>query len=165
MNVNLSSKQLSQACLAEQIQQVLEKVGLDPRSLKLEITESSLMSSPEQAAVIFNQLRSLGIKLCIDDFGTGYSSLAYLHYFPIDILKIDRSFINQIDIDTEKLVIVRAIITLAHNLGMDVVAEGVETMSQFLQLHLLQCDKAQGYFFSKALSSEDISLLLKSILL
>jgi diguanylate cyclase (GGDEF)-like protein/PAS domain S-box-containing protein len=164
MNVNLSGKQLSQGCLVEQIQEVLQEVELHPSNLKLEITESAIMSSPEQVAIIFKQLRSLGIQLCIDDFGTGYSSLAYLHYFPIDVLKIDRSFINRIDTEHEQLAIVRAIVTLAHNLGIDVVAEGVETISQLMQLRLLQSDQAQGYLFSKALPSDEIPPLLASML-
>ncbi|HIK06782.1 MAG TPA: EAL domain-containing protein [Trichormus sp. M33_DOE_039] len=160
MNVNLSGKQFSQPYLVEQVQQILQAVDLDPSSLKLEITESAIMSSPEKVATILQQFKTLGIKLCIDDFGTGYSSLAYLHNFPIDVLKIDRSFINRIDRDGEQLAIVRAIATLASNLGMSVVAEGVETMSQLVQLRLLQCDQAQGYLFSKPLDSAKISCFL-----
>ncbi|WP_066381187.1 sensor domain-containing protein [Anabaena sp. CA = ATCC 33047] len=160
MSVNLSGKQFSQTCLVEQIVQILQEVNLEPSSLKLEITESAIMASPEQAAIILQQFKALGIKLCIDDFGTGYSSLAYLHNFPLDILKIDRSFINRIDRDGERLAIVKAIVTLASNLEMTVVAEGLETISQLVQLRLLKCDEAQGYLFSPALSSEKINLLL-----
>ncbi|MBD2500247.1 sensor domain-containing protein [Anabaena azotica] len=160
MNINLSGRQFSQRCLVEEIQQLLQEHELDPSSIKLEITESAIMSSPEQAANILQQLKALGISLCIDDFGTGYSSLAYLHCFPIDVLKIDRSFTNRIDSDGEQLAIVRAIVTLASNLGMSVVAEGVETVNQLVQLRLLKCDQAQGYLFSRALSSDKISLLL-----
>ncbi|BAY37908.1 diguanylate cyclase/phosphodiesterase with PAS/PAC sensor(s) [Nostoc sp. NIES-2111] len=160
MNVNLSGRQFSQPYLVEEIQQLLQEFELEPSSIKLEITESAIMSSPEQAAIILQQLKTLGINLCIDDFGTGYSSLAYLHCFPIDVLKIDRSFTNRIDSDGEQLAIVRAIVTLASNLGMSVVAEGVETINQLVQLRLLKCDQAQGYLFSKALSSDKISFLL-----
>ncbi|AFY50903.1 PAS domain S-box/diguanylate cyclase (GGDEF) domain-containing protein [Nostoc sp. PCC 7524] len=160
MNVNLSGKQFSQPYLVEKIVQILRDVDLEPSSLKLEITESAIMASPEQAATILQQFKALGIKLCIDDFGTGYSSLAYLHHFPIDVLKIDRSFVNRIDRDGERLAIVKAIVTLASNLGMSVVAEGVETISQLVQLRLLQCDQAQGHLFSPALNSQNISLLL-----
>ncbi|BCL39508.1 EAL domain-containing protein [Nostoc sp. MS1] len=160
MNINLSGRQFSQPYLVEEIQQLLQELELEPNSIKLEITESAIMFSPEQAAIILQKLKTLGINLCIDDFGTGYSSLAYLHCFPIDVLKIDRSFTNRIDSDGEQLAIVRAIATLASNLGMSVVAEGVETINQLVQLRLLKCDQAQGYLFSKALSSDKISLLL-----
>ncbi|MBD2344151.1 EAL domain-containing protein [Anabaena subtropica] len=162
INVNLSGKQFSQPCLVEEIEQLLQEFELDASSIKLEITESAIMASPEQAATILQQLKTLGIKLCIDDFGTGYSSLAYLHCFPIDVLKIDRSFTKRIDRDGEQLAIVRAIVTLARNLGMSVVAEGVETVNQLVQLRLLECDQAQGYLFSTALSDDKISLLLAS---
>lgn len=162
INVNLSGKQLSQHNLVEQINQILQETSLAPSSLKLEITESAIMASPEKAASVLQRLKALGIQLCIDDFGTGYSSLAYLHHFPIDILKIDRSFINRIDSDGDQWAIVRAIITLAGNLGMGVVAEGVETMDQLIQLRLLECDKAQGYLFSQPLDSEQASALLVS---
>jgi diguanylate cyclase (GGDEF)-like protein/PAS domain S-box-containing protein len=160
INVNLSAKQFSQPNLVEQIVQILQETNLDPSSLKLEITESTIMANPETAASVMQKLKALGIKLCIDDFGTGYSSLAYLHRFPLDTLKIDRSFVNRIDSDSEKLAIVRAIVTLACNLGMSVVAEGVETMEQLLKLKLLQCSSAQGYLFSKPLNAEQTSSLL-----
>lgn len=160
ISVNLSGKQFSQPCLVAEIQQFLQEFQLSPSSIKLEITESAIMASPDQAANILQQLKTLGINLCIDDFGTGYSSLAYLHCFPIDVLKIDRSFTNRIDNDGEQLAIVRAIITLARNLGMSVVAEGVETINQLVQLRLLECDQAQGYLFSKPLTSDNIGLLL-----
>ncbi len=160
INVNLSGKQFSQPHLVEQIDQILQETGLNPSSLKLEITESAIITSPEKAATILEKLKAFGMQLCIDDFGTGYSSLAYLHHFPIDVLKIDRSFVNQIDKDGEQLAIIRAIVTLAHNLGMSVVAEGVETMNQLVELKLLQCDQAQGYLFSRPLDREQTSALL-----
>ncbi|MFL9457017.1 MULTISPECIES: EAL domain-containing protein [Nostocales] len=160
MNVNLSAKQFSQPNVVKQIGQILEDTNLAPSSLKLEITESTIMASPETAAAVLKQLKAFGIELCIDDFGTGYSSLAYLHRFPIDVLKIDRSFINQIDSDRERLAIVRAIVTLGSHLGLSVVAEGVETMEQWTQLKLLQCAFAQGYLFSKPLNAEDAGILL-----
>ncbi|MDZ8051551.1 MAG: EAL domain-containing protein [Aulosira sp. ZfuVER01] len=162
INVNLSGKQFSQPYLVEQIDQILQETGLDPSSLKLEITESAIITSPEKAATVLKKLKAFGMQLCIDDFGTGYSSLGYLHHFPIDVLKIDRSFVNQIDRDGEQLAIIRAIVTLAHNLGMSVVAEGVETMNQLLQLRLLECDQAQGYLFSRPLDREQTSLFLAS---
>lgn len=162
INVNLSGKQFSQPNLIEQISQILEDTNLNPSNLKLEITETAIIASPEKATSVLKQLKAFGLQLCIDDFGTGYSSLAYLHNFPIDVLKIDRSFVNRIDSDTEQFAIVRAIVTLADNLGMSVVAEGVETIDQLVQLKLLQCQKAQGYLFSKPLDQEQARILLAS---
>jgi EAL domain-containing protein (putative c-di-GMP-specific phosphodiesterase class I) len=162
VNVNLSGKQFSQPHLIEQITQILEDTSLNPSNLKLEITETAIIASPEKAASVLKQLKAFGLQVCIDDFGTGYSSLAYLHNFPIDVLKIDRSFINHIDSDTEQFAIVRAIATLADNLGMSVVAEGVETIDQLVQLKLLQCQQAQGYLFSKPLDQEQARILLAS---
>jgi diguanylate cyclase (GGDEF)-like protein/PAS domain S-box-containing protein len=161
ISVNISSKQFTPD-LIEQIRQILEETGLSPKCLKLEITESILMENTESASTMLTQIQALGIQLSMDDFGTGYSSLSYLHRFPIDTLKIDRSFINKIDIDGEQLAIVRTIITLAWNLGMDVVAEGVETQKQLAQLRALQCEYGQGYFFSKPLLGEAAAQLLTS---
>ncbi|ACC85009.1 EAL and GGDEF domain-containing protein [Nostoc punctiforme] len=162
LNVNLSGKQFSQPHLIEQISQILQDTGLSSSNLKLEITETAIIASPQKATSILKQLKAFGLQLCIDDFGTGYSSLAYLHNFPIDVLKIDRSFVNRIDSDTEQFAIVRAIVTLADNLGMSVVAEGVETINQLAQLQLLQCQQAQGYLFSKPLDQEQARNLLAS---
>ena len=152
VNVNLSSKQFTPE-LADQISQVLEETGLNPCQLKLEITESLLMENAESAIERLTELRQLGVQLAIDDFGTGYSSLSYLHRLPIDTLKVDRSFIQRIDSDGEQLAIVRTIITLAWNLGMEVVAEGAETAKQVAQLKALHCEYAQGYFFSRPLDT------------
>ena len=152
INVNLSSKQFTPE-LADQISQVLEETGLNPCQLKLEITESLLMENAESAIERLSQLQQLGVQLAIDDFGTGYSSLSYLHRLPIDTLKVDRSFIQRIDSDGEQLAIVRTIIMLAWNLGMEVVAEGAETAKQVAQLKALRCEYAQGYFFSKPLDA------------
>jgi diguanylate cyclase (GGDEF)-like protein/PAS domain S-box-containing protein len=160
MSVNLSSKQLSQANFVEQIDAILKQTELAPHCLKLEITESAIMARPDAAASGLGQLKMRGIQLCVDDFGTGYSSLAYLHRFPIDILKIDRSFINQLDEDAERFAIVRAIVTLAENLGLSVVAEGIETAKQMAQLQGLHCDYGQGYFFSKPLNQQAVEILL-----
>jgi diguanylate cyclase (GGDEF)-like protein len=159
VNVNLSSKQFS-AHLTEQVEQTLAETGLEPHYLKLEITESALMSHAESAIATLSQLKQLGIQLAIDDFGTGYSSLSYLHRLPIDTLKVDRSFIHRVDSDGEQLAIVRTIISLAWNLGMDVVAEGVETLKQLAQLRSLRCEYAQGYLFSQPLNVEAITILL-----
>lgn len=160
ISVNLSGRQFSQPNLVEQINQILLETQLDPHCLKLEITESVVMGNAESAIALLAQLKKLGIHLSIDDFGTGYSSLSYLHRFPIDTLKIDRSFINRIDTDGEQLEIVRTIVTLAWNLGLDVIAEGVETAKQLAQLKSLQCEYGQGYFFSRPLDSEPAGLLV-----
>ena len=154
ISVNISGKQFAQPDLTEQIKQILQKTGIEACSLKLEITESVLVENAESAVAMLMQLQALGIRFSIDDFGTGYSSLSYLHRFPIDTLKIDRSFVKGIDIDPEKLEIIRTILALACNLGMDVVAEGVETRKQMYQLKALQCEFGQGYLFSKPLDAE-----------
>lgn len=164
MSVNLSSKQLSQASFVADIDQILQQTELMPQNLKLEITESAIMKRPEAAANVLEQLKRRGIQLCVDDFGTGYSSLAYLHQFPIDVLKIDRSFIHQIDEQAEGFAIVRAIVTLAENLGLSVVAEGIETAQQVAQLQNLQCGYGQGYFFSKPLNQQAAETLLLNTL-
>ena len=154
VNVNLSGKQFSQVDLVERIKSVLEQTGLSARSLKLEITESTVMEKAEAAAVMLEQIRNLGVEVHIDDFGTGYSSLSYLHRFPIDVLKIDRSFVSRMGPDGENSEIVRTIVQLAHNLGMKVAAEGVMTAEQLGKLRALGCDYGQGYFFSEPLDSE-----------
>jgi EAL domain-containing protein (putative c-di-GMP-specific phosphodiesterase class I) len=149
VTVNLSAKQFAQPNLIEQVKESLEASRLDPNCLKLEITESVVMDDIEKGTAMLFQLRALGVRLSIDDFGTGYSSLSYLHRFPIDTLKIDRSFVTRIVNDKENIEIVRTILMLAENLGMDVVAEGVETQEQMALLRQLSCQSGQGYFFSK----------------
>ncbi|HEY9808035.1 MAG TPA: EAL domain-containing protein [Halomicronema sp.] len=160
MSVNLSGRQLSQTNLLSQIDEILECTGIEPSCLKLEITESVLMDNAATSISTLEELRSRNIGLCIDDFGTGYSSLSYLHRFPINTLKIDRSFVNEMGGDDENSEIVRAIVMLAHNLGMYVVAEGVETEKHLVQLWALQCEYGQGYFFSKPVSAADAELLM-----
>lgn len=150
MTVNLSAKQFAQPDLIDQVRDILTETGLDPNYLKLEITESVVMDDFESAAAMLFQLRALGVRLSIDDFGTGYSSLTYLHRFPIDTLKIDRSFVTRMD--KENVEIVRTILMLAENLGMDAVAEGVETQEQMTLLRNLSCQSGQGFFFSKPMS-------------
>jgi diguanylate cyclase (GGDEF)-like protein/PAS domain S-box-containing protein len=160
ISVNLSSRQFSQPSLIGQIRKLLTDTGLNAHSLKLEITESAIMENTELAMDTLLQLKAMGIQLSVDDFGTGYSSLGYLYRFPMDVLKVDRSFISRVDVDGEKLELVRTIITLAWNLGMDVVAEGVETTKQLAQLKALKCEYAQGYLFSKPLNREDAEKLM-----
>jgi EAL domain-containing protein (putative c-di-GMP-specific phosphodiesterase class I) len=153
MSVNLSGKQLSQSDLIEKVEEVLSESGIDPWQLKLEITETVVMENAELAAVTLARLRGLGVRLSIDDFGTGYSSLSYLNRFPVDTLKIDRSFIARMNQDDENVEIVKTIVSLAGNLGMQVVAEGVETEHQLEQLRLLKCQYGQGYLFSKPMAA------------
>lgn len=153
ITVNLSPKQFAQPDLVGQVKGILEETGLDASFLKLEITESVLMDDYEAAAKLLFELRALGVRLSIDDFGTGYSSLTYLHRFPIDTLKIDRSFVMRMDRDNVE--IVRTILSLAENLGMDVVAEGIETQEQMGLLRDLGCQNGQGYFFSKPMNVAD----------
>ena len=160
ISVNLSGKQLTQPDLIERIEEVLHESQLKPWHLKLEVTETVVMENPEVAAVTLAKLRALGVFLSIDDFGTGYSSLSYLNRFPLDILKIDRSFISTMNQTDETLQIVKTIVTLAGNLGMQVIAEGVETEEQLNQLRLLKCQYAQGYLFSEPLDAAEADLFI-----
>lgn len=162
MNVNLSSKQLIQSGLVQEVKQILKKTGLPARNLKLEITESVVMENAELATNMLKQLSDLNVHLCIDDFGTGYSSLSYLHRFPVDTLKIDRSFVNRIEEKDENVEIVRTIATLARNLGMEVVAEGVESEDQLACLKALNCEYAQGYLFSRPLIREAATAFIEN---
>jgi len=152
--VNLSSKQFSQTTLISRVAMILQETGVNPHTVKLEITESVVMENIDTATDMLRQLRGLGVKLAIDDFGTGYSSLSYLHRFPIDTLKIDRSFVTRMSENNENTEIVRTIVVLAQNLGMDVIAEGVETNEQLVLLQKLGCENGQGYFFSKPVNSD-----------
>lgn len=160
ISVNLSGKQLTEAEFIEKINQILTQTGLDSRSLKLEITESTLMENVEVTTKMLRQLRARKINLSLDDFGTGYSSLSYLHRFPLNTLKIDRSFVSRMKANDRNSEIVRAIVTLAHTLGMDVTAEGVETQEQLEQLKLLRCEQGQGYLFSRPLNQKAAEALL-----
>ena len=160
ISVNLSGRQFLQPDLLEQIQEVLRETGLDPRGLKLEITETVVMENIETATHTLEQLRALGVELSIDDFGTGYSSLSYLQRFPVSTLKIDRSFVSQMTESDGTAEIVRTIMKLAQNLGMDVVAEGVETEGQRAQLRDFKCELGQGYFFSKPMDGDAAEALL-----
>ena len=154
ITVNLSSKQFSQNTLISKVAMILQETGVKPQTVKLEITESVVMENIDTATDMLRQLRGLGVKLAIDDFGTGYSSLSYLHRFPIDTLKIDRSFVTRMSENNENTEIVRTIVVLAQNLGMDVVAEGVETNEQLVLLQKLGCENGQGYFFSKPVNAD-----------
>ena len=162
ISVNLSGKQFSQPDLIDCISQILEETNLDPASLKIEITESAIIENIDAAALMLKRIKELGIRLCLDDFGTGYSSLSYLHRFPIDTLKIDRSFVSRINLP-KNVEIVKTILTLAGNLGMDVVAEGVETREQVLQLTGLNCEYVQGYLLSKPIDGRAMRDLISEI--
>ncbi|HEX8336521.1 MAG TPA: EAL domain-containing protein, partial [Pyrinomonadaceae bacterium] len=160
VSVNLSGKQFLQPNLIGCVKQILHETDLDPRCLKLEITESVMMENAEAASAMLVQLRALGVQLSIDDFGTGYSSLSYLHRFPVNTLKIDRSFVIRMGDAGENSEIVRTILTLASNLGMDVIAEGVETKGQLSQLKAMNCPYGQGYFFSKPVDAAGAGALV-----
>ncbi len=163
MSINLSGKQLVQENITEQVKQILRRTGVDPRQIKLEITESVVMENIETATETLNQLRALGIQLSIDDFGTGYSSLSYLHRLPVDTLKIDRSFVIQMMKNNENAEIVRTIVSLAKTLGMSVIAEGVETLEQLEHLQKLECANGQGYLFAKPLKVEEAQALVRQL--
>jgi len=158
--VNLSPRQFAHENLLEDVARVLEQTGLDPAFLELEITESVVMQNPEQAVVLLNRLKALGIHLAIDDFGTGYSSLSYLKRFPLDTLKIDRMFIRDLPDDSDDAAITQAIIAMARSLRLSVVAEGVETAAQLSFLRDCECDEIQGFYFSRPQPENDIALLL-----
>jgi len=162
ISVNLSTKQFYYDELVEDIINVLNETKIDPHSLKLEITESSIIESYETVKDILLRLKELNIQIQIDDFGTGYSSLSYLHRFPVNTIKIDKSFISRINIDKENLEIVKTIIALAKNLNMEVIAEGIENKEQLGILRNLDCNYGQGYFFSKPLISDIIEELMLS---
>ena len=159
--VNLSRRQFDQEGLPEVISKALRDSGLDPQYLELEITESTIMKNPEKAATTLHRLKGMGISLSIDDFGTGYSSLGNLRKFPLDTLKIDRSFVMHITTNSDDAAITTAIIAMAHSLKLGVIAEGVETEDQQSFLSELACDSVQGYLFSKPVSAEDFVKLVR----
>jgi diguanylate cyclase (GGDEF)-like protein len=159
--VNLSARQFADPMLLPKLTRIIHESGLDPSSLELEITESVVMSHGECAVAALEKLKSIGVLIAIDDFGTGYSSLAYLKRFPIDTLKVDRSFIRDIPSDSGDKQITRAIIAMAHSLKLKVVAEGVETQDQLAFLRAQHCDSAQGYLLHRPLPEEEIAKVLK----
>jgi EAL domain-containing protein (putative c-di-GMP-specific phosphodiesterase class I) len=160
MAVNLSGRQFQQQNIAESVVRTLDLTGLAPEHLELELTESSIMNNPEFAIDVLSNLKSMGIKISVDDFGTGFSSLSHLKRLPIDCLKVDQAFVRDATTDPDDAALVTAIITLAHNLRMTVVAEGVETEEQLQFLHMLKCDEIQGYLFSRPLPADGLGELL-----
>jgi len=163
MSVNLSARQVAAPELVASVAQAIEASGIDPARLKLEITESVLMANPETAISVLLELRSLGLAIAVDDFGTGYSSLSYLHRFPIDVLKIDRSFMANMLTDGHSLKIVRTISHLAKDLGLKVIAEGVERHEEAILIKDLGCDYLQGYLFLPPRASNELAPLLASL--
>jgi diguanylate cyclase (GGDEF)-like protein len=161
ISVNLSARQFGDPMLLENLVRIIGASGLDPSSLELEITESMVMPHGACAVAVLENLKSIGVQIVIDDFGTGYSSLAYLKRFPIDTLKVDRSFIRDIPADTSDMKITRAIIALAHGLKLKVVAEGVETADQLKFLRAHHCDSAQGYFLHRPLPEAEVTQVLE----
>ena len=160
MNVNLSARQFRQLDLVEEVARVLRETGLNPSSLELEMTESVMLDDVNTTGETLRQLKDLGVRIALDDFGTGYSSLSYLTRVPVDTLKIDRSFVGRLGHEVEATAIVQTIITLAKELGMEVVAEGVERVEQLAQLREMECDLAQGYYFARPLSRKSMPELL-----
>jgi EAL domain-containing protein (putative c-di-GMP-specific phosphodiesterase class I) len=152
--VNISARHFQQKNFLDRLVDILGETRLDPTCLELELTETSIMESTEAAVKLLTQIRKLGVKVSIDDFGTGYSSLSYLKSLPIDTVKLDRSFVKGATTDPDDAALVMAIITLAHNLKLKVIAEGVETEEQVVFLRLLRCDEAQGFLYSKPLPPE-----------
>jgi diguanylate cyclase (GGDEF)-like protein len=159
--VNLSARQFEDPLLLPKLTRIIRDSGLEPSTLQLEITESMVMSNADRAVAVLEKLKSIGVRIAIDDFGTGYSSLAYLKRFPIDTLKVDRSFIRDIPADSGDQKITSAIVAMAHSLKLKVVAEGVETAEQLKFLRTLRCDAVQGYFLYRPLPEEEVAGVLE----
>jgi EAL domain-containing protein (putative c-di-GMP-specific phosphodiesterase class I) len=154
MSVNLSARQLQDDDLVDEVRAILERTGIRPEDVVLEITESAVMADAEAMTARLHELKGLGVRLAIDYFGTGYSSMSYLCSFPIDILKIDRSFVSGVRSEPQKMGIVRTIVELGHILQLQTVAEGIELDEELQQLRALQCDLGQGYWFARPLTAE-----------
>ena len=161
VSVNLSPSQFRGSGLIHSIRRALDDAGLEPQYLEVELTESAVMSDPEESIAILEQLSAMGVLVSVDDFGTGYSSMSYLRRLPIDKLKIDRVFINEIVSRPEDASIVRAIVSLAHSLRLKVVAEGVETPAQLDFLKAVGCDEYQGYHFSRAVPAREFERVVR----
>ena len=160
VSVNVSPRQFRHESLVQTVAEVLQSTGLEPRYLELELTESMVMHDAPQLVAMLDELKDLGVKIAVDDFGTGYSSLSYLKRFPVDRLKVDRSFVENMTTEADDATIVRTIIALGHNLGLKVVAEGVETAQQARALRAYQCDEAQGFLFARAVSARVLPRLI-----
>ena len=163
LNVNISGKQVAQADLVEEVKLIIEETGWDAQRLNLEITESAVMENYINTVEILAKLQMIGIQIQVDDFGMGYSSLSYLSRFPLNALKIDRSFVNALEKDSSNLKIVQAIVTMTHGLGMEVIAEGVENEAQLNQLSALGCESAQGYLIARPMDPDHVQALLQKV--
>ena len=163
--VNVSPKQLRSGNLIQETQRILKETGVDPSSVAIEITEGSLFEDLHQAQNSLLELKAMGLGLKIDDFGTGYSGLNYLHQLPFDTLKIDRSFVSGLTADSASRDMIRSIVAMAHDLKMDVIAEGIEEESQLDELTSVLTDFGQGYYFSRPLSHEAADAMLKGLVL
>jgi EAL domain-containing protein (putative c-di-GMP-specific phosphodiesterase class I) len=159
VSVNLSCKQFVDTSLVEKIDEILARTGMDSTCLWLEVTESVVMENSAMAIAMLKELKQRGIQVCLDDFGTGHSTLSYLHRLPIDTLKIDRSFVSEIDGKGDGAEIVKTIMTLAHHLGLDVVAEGIESQTQLSQVKALNGQIGQGFFFARPMASQAVEAM------
>lgn len=155
ISINISAKQFNQRNLTKNIMKIISQTGVNPELLELEVTESTIMRNFDHVVKVLTELHDNNIMLSVDDFGTGYSSLSYLKHFPIDVLKIDRSFVKEIPGNTDDTAIVNTIISMGHNMNLKVIAEGVETQEQRNCLTTLGCEFAQGFYFSRPLSADD----------
>jgi EAL domain-containing protein (putative c-di-GMP-specific phosphodiesterase class I) len=162
ISINISPRQFAQDDLVQQVEKVMSDTGIDPGLVKLELTESGTMGNPERAVRILSEFKSIGVDLSIDDFGTGYSSLSYLQRFPLDVLKIDRSFVSGLIDNTESRQIIKTIMALASGMGMEVVAEGIENVEQAIAMRRLGCRFGQGYWFSRPLTASDATALINN---
>jgi EAL domain-containing protein (putative c-di-GMP-specific phosphodiesterase class I) len=160
--VNLSARQLDSADIAADVAAVIADTGVRPDLVDLEITESVVMHDPMATERRLSELKGLGVRVAIDDFGTGYSSLAYLRRFPVDVLKVDRAFVDGLGRDPEDSAIVAAVVSLAHTLGMAAIAEGVETAEQLAELRALGCDMAQGFYLARPMDAGAVEALLRA---
>ena len=161
VSVNLSGRQFHNTDLSRTINQIIEETAINPAMLELELTESILMKEGDSSVHVLNEFKKMGLSVSVDDFGTGYSSLNYLKRLPLDILKIDRSFVEDIEINSDDTTIIKTIIAMAHNLNLKVIAEGVETMEQMDFLIKHGCEEAQGYLFSKPLPADEFEQLFQ----
>ncbi|MGE3272259.1 MAG: EAL domain-containing protein, partial [Chloroflexota bacterium] len=160
VSVNVSPRQLRDAGLVEHVRRALASAGLPASQLELEVTEGAVMNDPDSARARLEQLQGLGVSLSIDDFGTGYSSLGQLRHFPFGTLKVDKMFMRGLGEDTQNTAIVGGVIALARNLGLSVVAEGIETAQQLAHLQALGCDRGQGYYLARPLTPDALRRLL-----
>ena len=162
VTVNVSARQLQQEDFVSRVSRILDETGVSPKLVQLEITEGAVLKNVEHAIAMLKELREMGMGIALDDFGTGYSSLTYLKRFPVDAVKIDRSFVRDLDHDANDATIVSTVIAMAANLGLRVIAEGVETPQQLEFLRARRCAEYQGYLFSKPLPPEEFAELVRA---